>query len=296
MPFFYLYAAHIYVTVLTRSSSGEDRMHWPSETYTDWFGEAALVLGVGLTWSSLVLIPSGMAFHEISPRWGLATWLALLWLVVPISLCSALAGPSRLLFVYPPLIGRLVRQWKALLFVQFISLQLFWVVLIGFWLIVVKQNALGIVIVGMALPPALMVHARAWGRLAWLALNCDLPVSRGRRTRKLIRKEEPLEVDLELVDDGDDIYTLQPVRAAVGERLITMTEIETERIERDRLRCERLGLSDPLEPPRAPTFDTALGPHAFRFLADHDTLSVWVGFGLMCLVEAALVFFVVSAS
>src|SRR5947207_11534407 len=77
MPLFFLYAAHIYVTVLTRSSSGEDRMHWPSETYTDWFGEGALVLGIGLTWSSLALIPSGMAFHEISPRWGLATWLAL---------------------------------------------------------------------------------------------------------------------------------------------------------------------------------------------------------------------------
>jgi hypothetical protein len=114
-----------------------------------------------------------MIFHDLAPKWGLAAWLAMLWLMLPISLCSALAGPSRLLLIYPPLIGKLLRQGKALIFVYFITLQLFWVALIGFWLIFVEQNALGIVVVSVA--AAALAHARAWGGSFGWPLNCDLP-------------------------------------------------------------------------------------------------------------------------
>jgi hypothetical protein len=198
------------------------------------------------------------------------------------------------LLFYPPLIGKLLRQGKALIFVHFITLQLFWIVLIGFWLILVEHNALGIVVVGVALPPALMLHARAWGRLVWLALNCELPPAKRSRHKMLAREEEPLEVDLELVDNGSDVYAVQPVRAAVCERLITMTEIQEEHLDFERIRRERLGVPNPVDPPTAPTFDLALGPQAFRFLVDHSALRVWLNFGLMCLIEMTLLFFAVS--
>jgi hypothetical protein len=288
-PFFMLHASHVYLTVLTLSSGSDDRLRWPRESPLNWISDGFLAFGVLMVWSILNSIPAGV-ISEVSPQWGLASWLALMWLIVPFSLFSVITAPSRLLFLYPPLIARLLRQWRALLFVHFITIQLFLFVLIGFWLMLAKANALGIVVVAVVLPPALMVHARAWGRLAWLAVNCDLPAARTKRKRKPIHEEAPLEVELESIDDGADDYALQPVRAAVCERLVTMTEICDQKLEFERQRRERFGEPDPLDGPVAPTFESALGQHAFHFLFEADTLAEWVRFGLTCLIMMTTVF------
>src|SRR5258705_3282288 len=124
-PFFFLQAAHVYVTTLTMSSGGEDRFRWPRESYYEWFGEGTLVLGILFIWSILSLIPVALLFLFISPQWGLVAWLAVMWLMAPISMCSVMTAASRLLFLYPPLIGRLIRHTQGVLLVYFITAILF---------------------------------------------------------------------------------------------------------------------------------------------------------------------------
>ena len=286
-PYFILHASHIYVTVLTRSSGGDLRLRWPRDPIFDWFGEGFIVFGVLMIWSTLTLIPTASLFLETSPKSVLVAWLAVMWLVVPVSLCSVMSAPSRLLLLYPPLIGRLLRQGKGLLFVHFITIQLFLVVWIGLWLMLSQGNPFGVLVVSVALPPALMLHARAWGRLVWLAMNYDLRPFKKKRKRKPVRVEEPLEVDLEVIDDGE-AYAMQPVRAAVCERLVTMTEIQEEKQESERQRHERFGDPDPLGGPVVPTFDIAMGQHAFTFLFETETLGEWFSFGLTCFITMAL--------
>jgi hypothetical protein len=293
-PYFILHASHIYMTVLTLSGGHDDRVRWPRETLLEWFGEGSTAFGVLLVWSTLTLVPVGSLFHDGPPKSALLTWLAVMGLVVPISLCSVMTAPSRLLLLYPPLIVKLLRHGKELLFVYFITIQLFLVVWIGLWLMFSQRNPFGILVVSVALPPALMLHARAWGRLAWLAMNCDLPPPKRRRKRKSAREEMPLEVDLEVIDDGGDDYVMQPYLPAVCERLVTMTEIQDEKLEFQRQRHARRGEPDPLDGPRRPTFDMALGQHAFFFLFEGDTLGEWFSFGLTCFITMALLQLVAS--
>src|SRR5436190_17295477 len=96
-PFFFLQAAHIFVTTLTMSSGGEDRFRWPRESYYEWFGEGAIVLGILFIWSILSLIPVALLFRFVSPHWGLVAWLSVMWLMAPISMCSVMSAPSRIL-------------------------------------------------------------------------------------------------------------------------------------------------------------------------------------------------------
>ena len=297
-PFFFLQTAHIHLTALTMSSGGEDRFRWPRESYYEWFGQGAIVFGVLFIWSILSLIPVASLILVVSPQWGLAAWLAVVWLMAPISLCSVMSAPSRLLFLYPPLIGRLLRQSRGMLYVYFITAQLFIVVLVGIWLMFIKQNPLGIFIVSLAFPPALMLHGRAWGRLAWLALNYDLPPPKKKKRKpKPVRAEKPLDADLEAVDRDQADYSVHPTQAAASERLTTMTEYYSQQQDYERKLRERVGDPHPdiLESPKAPTFGIALGQQLFSFIFDVESLGVWLNFGLACLLETTLLYLLVKA-
>jgi hypothetical protein len=294
-PFVFLHAAHVLVTALTMSSGGEDRFRWPRESYYEWFGQGVVVFGILFIWSILSLIPVAMVFHFVSPQWGLGTWLAVVWTMTPISLCSVMMAPSRLLFLYPPLIGRLLRQMKGLLFVYFITAQLFIPVGIGAWLIVIRRNPLGVLVVSIALPGALIMLGRAWGRLAWLALNYDRPPpskKKKKRKRKPVAAEKALDIDLELAEHDDADYTVHPTQAAAQERLTTLTEHYAEQQEYERALRERVGDPNPdvLDAPKVPTFSIALGGQLFSFLFDVETLGIWLGLGLACLLETTIVF------
>src|SRR3954447_26113769 len=128
-PFFFMQASHIYLTTLTMSSGGEDRFRWPRESFYEWFGEAATVFGILAIWSILSLIPVAMLFRYVSPQWGLTAWLSVMWLMAPISMCSVMTAPSRLLFLYPPLIGRLLRHANGVIYVYVVTGFLFALVL-----------------------------------------------------------------------------------------------------------------------------------------------------------------------
>jgi hypothetical protein len=294
-PFFFLHVAHIHLTVLTMSSGGVDRLRWPRETYYEWFGQGATIFGVLFVWTGLALIPVAALMAFGSPSWGVATWLLTLWLMAPVSLCSVMTAPSPLLFLYPPLIGRFLMHARGLAFVYLVTGSVFFFVLLGFWLMFIVHNVLGVFLVSFSLPPALMLHGRAWGRLAWLALNYDRPApKKKKRKKKAVATAETLDVNLEVTgEDGAD-YAVKPALAAASSQLPTMTEYYEKQREYERRLRERAGdpNPDPLEAPRVPTFGLAFDPkQIFGFLFDTESLGVWLALGIGCLVEMTLLFF-----
>ncbi len=297
LPFFFLHGSHIYLTTLTMSSGGEDRFRWPRESYTEWFGQGAVVFGVLFVWSILALIPVGLVLIVLPAEYGIGVWALIVYLMAPISLCSVLTAPSKLLFLYPPLIGRLLRHAKGLAFVYFITMQLPLVVVFGLWLLVVRRNPLGIFVVGVALPPALLLHARAWARLVWLALNYDRkPRKKKKRKRKPERVEEAQDVALDRVEEDDADYAVKPTIGPTGERLVTMTEYYDQQHEYERKIRVRVGdpIPDPFEGPSIPTYQAALGDKIFSFVVDRESIGVCGTYGLVCLIAMTLLFIFVT--
>ena len=183
LPLFLTHAAYVYVIALTYSSTGEDRFRWPSEMIMDWPAHAFPLLGVGF-------VASALCFTLTAPLLAILTWeqyavcfAVILYLVLPLVVGSAFTAPSRLLLIYPPTIGRLIRQTAGVARVHAITLPFSAGVVVGVFLFM-RANPTGLVLIVALLPLAVLLHARAWGRLLWLALNYDLPEPRKRKKRR----------------------------------------------------------------------------------------------------------------
>jgi hypothetical protein len=291
-----LYIVRCYAIVLTQSSSGVDRLRWPKDTYHDWFGDAWLVLLVLLvlvTLTAIVALPLMLITQE---RWqafavgGVA--LLFVWLAFPIAICTA---------HHPTLIVELPRRFFMMLRVLGMTTPLAAAAGFGVGLTIVGNMA-GPYLVALVGAPAILIHARAWGRFVWLALN-----ERPRRRRK--SKKPDFEPELEtairaaqptaeatLVEEGD--YELEasdwtPESGNLAEHY----EIERERERWNRLRAREERV-DPLGRSKPPTPWTALAPSKiFGILLQSETAAagICIALGLGLLSTCAFVI-IVSAS
>lgn len=295
-PFVFLHVSHNYLTVLIHSSTGEDRINWPRDTFYDWFPEGLTILGLLFFCGVLSLAVAVPVALMLPPQWAAAAWMFALWLMVPLCLCSMLAAPSKLLILYPPVLLGMARHKLAVVLVYAINVPFSAVVGWGLWLMA-KGNIGGVFVLMLGLPPCLMVHGRSWGRLVWLAMNYEGPrKKKKKRKKKPEGEEEAVAVELEAIDDeADDGYGVKAAVAPASERLVTLTEHYDEQMEYERKLRKRSGhlQPDPLEGPEPPTPETALG-RILPFLTYPETAGACFTLGISCGVEAMLVHMVLS--
>jgi hypothetical protein len=182
-PLMLIYAARCYYVVLTMSSTGEERFRWPKDTFLEWVGQAVPILGLLFFWATFGLMCVGpLLLLDLGAIFVAAAFL-LLYLAVPVTLCSMLSAPSKLLLFYPPLIGRLLRHGNGLAYVYVINLPSFTAVLVSLYCLL-RNEGWAMPLFSVLLPPTLLLHARGWGRLVWLAMNYDLPKPKRKKRRK----------------------------------------------------------------------------------------------------------------
>ena len=290
-----LYIVRCYAIVLTQSSGGVDRIRWPKDTFHDWLGDAWLVLLVSValvTLTAMVAVPFILLTQE---RWqafaigGVA--LLFLWIAFPIAVCTA---------HQPALIAELPRRFGGMLRVWGMTTPLAAAAGYGVGLTILGNMA-GPYLTALAGSPAILIHARAWGRFVWLALN-ERP-GRRRKSRKpdyepeletAFRSAQP-NVEAKLVEDVE--YTLEPDDwSPEPGNLAEHYEIQRERERWDRLRAREERV-DPLGRVKKPKPWTALAPSKiFGILLQSETAAAGIciaaGLGFL----ATIVFVVVSAN
>ncbi len=177
-PVFLCYLCHCFLHVLSDSSGGTDLVRWPDEIFTDWWWKPLYCLGmfaIGGSVGGAVLAP----FFLDNPNGFLIAFAILLWFVYPLFALSPLAANNILIILYPPLLAKIARHFRAFAVV---------------WLATLPLAAAALVLLGqtfragfvwafpaaIVLAAAVLFYARAWGRLAWLVLN-DRKRGKGQR-------------------------------------------------------------------------------------------------------------------
>ncbi len=185
------YGAHCFLVVLESTAAGDDDLRWPDDPMFDWlwkFWYLAWLLAFWLVplWFLIdgVVAPAvgvhGVGFYPLL--------VGAIWLLFPLSLFSSLSASSRWIVFRPAVLGRLARHGFAVLVVYLMA-----------GLLVVGAGALAYFALfsrsWLLLPPAtlvgsavLLVHARLFGRLAWLVMyrTAEKP---GKRRKKRKRTE-----------------------------------------------------------------------------------------------------------
>ena len=306
-PVFLLYFSHAYYVTLTYSSTGEDHFRWPKDTIIDWMGQGAPCIGVKIVWSSLGFLFVAPLFLWLPVPMALAGWFLFVWVIVPISLCSVLTGPSWMLLIYPPLVGRLLRQLAGLCYVYLLTLPLFVPAGVGAYYLL-RGEPWGIVLLSVSLPAAVLLHARAWGRLVWLALNYDLPKPGRKKKRRPKPEGEILTPELEplpdepkpggvaLPLDDEAAYSVAERRASPKDGETVLTDYYAKDRKRAKEWRKRAGepIADPFAPPEPPTYGTAMGSKIYTFMSYEETLTIWLRLGFTCAFEAGLVLMLVQ--
>jgi hypothetical protein len=294
-PFFLIYLGRTYYVVLSYSSTGEDRFRWPRDGFTDWYRDAAPVILAFIAVGGLAAILGLPLFWQFDEGWGLAGWFLLVWLAYPIALSSMLTAPTWLLLIYPPLIGRLLVHARGLFYVYVLTLPFGVAIAVGI-VFLLQVHGWAVLFLAAVVPPALLLHARAWGRLVWLALNYDLPKRRKKKRRPKLQKVEtpeelPVAVELEELPAEEGAYDLLGEEVyATGPQFSLADHYAKERAaERERRRRAGDPQVDPLRPPDPPTPRVALGSRIPAFLFYEETLTVWFAMSLATLVETGLV-------
>lgn len=185
-----LYLGHYYLHVLADASAGTTAVRRPDESLLGaWHGPVLCLALLGF-WSVNGGLILGPLFFVHSFEAFLVFLPTFLWIVYPISLLGILAASNWFAVLYLPVLARLARHAGALLLVYLMTLP-FGAAALGLYAAAVWYGDVWWVVgAALMLPLAALVHARAWGRLAWLALNARAP-SRAKERSVALAVENP---------------------------------------------------------------------------------------------------------
>ena len=284
-----VYVARCYAVVLTQSSGGADRIRWPKDKFPDWVVDACIVLVVFVALVSLTTILTAPLALAVPQGWQAFALLGLailfFWLAFPIALCSA--HHPALIAALPQRFGPMIRVWGM-------TTPLAAAVAFGVGLMFIGNMA-GPFVVALVGPATILVHARAWGRFVWLALN-ERP--RRRRVPKsdfppepetAVRSKEPTAAAKAAVDEGAIELAPSDWTPDSG-NLAEYYEIQRERERWNRMRAGEETV-DPLGRPKPPKPWTALAPSKiFGILLESDTAAAGIGMSVGLGILAAVAF------
>ena len=169
VPLWLCYASHCFLTVLSESSVGDPEVRWPDEIVTDWFSKALYCFGMLVFWATavgMVLAP----LYVVNPWVFAGAAAVVVWFAYPIGVLCGMAAHSTFAIVHLPLLAQLGRRAGAVLFVGLATLPL-GAGVAAVLAAVLLNSGWWIILAAVALPVAVLLYGRSWGRLAWMVLN-----------------------------------------------------------------------------------------------------------------------------
>jgi hypothetical protein len=195
---FLMFASHYFLTTIIDSGSGQDEIEYSNETLFEFWWKPIFCLWILAFWVIALNVPLAPLLSEY-PR-ALAVALALcLAVVYPLSVLSVLHAQNWFFFLDVPFLWHLCRRFLAVGYVCLFTL-ITTSVCVGLLAGVFMHRVLWALPAAFVLPTALLLGARHWGRLVWLAFN-DTP--RKKRKRKSAAGDADIpEMDVEEVDES----------------------------------------------------------------------------------------------
>jgi len=165
------YAAHCFLVIIEDTAAGNDEVIWPQEPLYDWIMKGFYLFALIAIWlAPLGVIARILKVNGASPplflSWlGLA--LALLWLMFPISLLSAMSAQSRWVLLRWTILRESARIPGTLLALYFAS-GLLLAAFLGLGYFTVEGGRIWLLVfLGPMASWSLLAYARLLGRVAW---------------------------------------------------------------------------------------------------------------------------------
>ncbi len=166
---FFLFTSHYFLVTVIDSSAGNEEVHYPSETFTDWWWKPLYCVWILVFWmitGAVLCVPLVFAGLKVY----LAGWVLVLWFMYPLSVVSTLHTQNWLYFIEPMIVWRMLTHVWALAYVYATTLTagalcggvVLGMFTLSFWWMLPAA---------ILLPAALLFYARTWGRFAWVSLN-----------------------------------------------------------------------------------------------------------------------------
>lgn len=166
---FFTFTSHYFLTTLTESSSGNDEVQYPSESFIEWWWKPIFCLWVLSFWViPVTVLLSPLAV--VNPQAFVVVLVAIVWLMYPVSLISALYTQNWFFFVHPVILWRMIRHIGAFTYVHLLTL-LSASICAALLFAAFTQTFLWAIPAAIMIPTSLLFYARHWGRFAWLSLN-----------------------------------------------------------------------------------------------------------------------------
>ena len=223
------FASHYFLTTLTESSAGNDEVSFPSEGILDGWWKPLLMLWVLAAWVVPLGIVTGPLLAASPIAFGIVFGLLFL-LIYPLSLFSVLYAQNWFMLLHPQVIGRLLRHTLAFVYVYLVTLIL--LTSAGTMLaLMLGMSFLWMLPATLAIATTLLLYARHWGRLSWLALNFRAGPKRKKKRESTspapTSREQPAsegvddvpEVDVETVEDAPALYAAVPLEESLPETI-----------------------------------------------------------------------------
>ncbi len=212
--YIFTYAAYVFFAILDATAGGQDELSWPDEPMLDWMHK-----GMVLAW--LVLVSAGPSFIVGRAMAREHTSIALtvsagcFAILFPLVVLSVQTAGSMFAVLYPPALGRMLRQFDMVIAFYLAATPVFAIGAAGLYGLHAGSLALGLVF-AIAVAWAILTAARLCGRFAH-----QLTTEKRARKRSLIKKSSNLPLYTQrdqpesLPDDSDEGYGVRATNAIV---------------------------------------------------------------------------------
>jgi hypothetical protein len=191
------YVAHCFLLVIEDTAAGNDEVIWPDEPLYDWIMKGFYLVSVVAIWLAplgvlaRILKVNGASPTQFLSWFGLA--IALLWLMFPISILSAMSSQSRWILLRWHVVWNLSRIPSAIAVLYLVSGLMLLIVLSLAYFASANFQYWVLLILGPLQAFCLLVYGRLIGRVGWL-----LQELRPKKKKKISVKtsvEKELEVE-----------------------------------------------------------------------------------------------------
>jgi hypothetical protein len=160
--------AHYFLCTIIDTTSGNDEVHFPSESFIDWWWKPILcgwVLSFCVLSGGIFLSP--LAFSPKAFTVALVVWV---WFLFPFAILSVLFTSNWFFFLHPVLIWRMLKHVGPFAYVHVMTL-ISSALGIGLIFAALTYGLYWIVPAALIAPMTLLFYARHWGRMAWLSAH-----------------------------------------------------------------------------------------------------------------------------
>jgi hypothetical protein len=200
------YAARTFMNGLNGTAAGNDDIPWPTDPYIDQLADPFFLAYLMALGSVAALVPVGLLFPDFldHPAGVPIVIGGVAWLVFPILLLSALTGTSRWYILHWECLRRLARHPLAVL-VFYLSTGASLLIGGGAAILALYHPHPLALLAVLVTAACVFIHARLFGRLAWLVGRTPIHKKSARRRLRGVKAADPWQIP-DAPEERDDVF------------------------------------------------------------------------------------------